>query len=205
MDHRERILRAAARVFAETGYRGATTRRIAQVADVNEVTLFRHFGSKDELIREAIRHAGMEPAFPRLPEEPGSPREELTEWCRVHLTLLYEVRSMIRTCMGESVGRPEITGPGTARPVRVKAELKNYLVRLQERGMAAPDFDVDVASAMLMGALFTDAMGRDVMPDCYPYGLEEAPARYVELFLRAIGARTSETQPTSTSSRTRAT
>jgi AcrR family transcriptional regulator len=205
MDHRERILRAAARVFAETGYRGATTRRIAQEAEVNEITLFRHFGSKDDLIREAIQYAGVEAELPRLPEEPRSPLEELTAWSRAHLMRLYEVRSMIRTCMGESVEHPEITGPATSRPVRVKTELKNYLVRLQERGMAAPDFDVDVASAMLMGALFTDAMGRDVMRACYPYGMEEAPARYVELFLRAIGARTSKTHPTSTSSRTRAT
>ncbi|MGH7553674.1 MAG: TetR/AcrR family transcriptional regulator [Longimicrobiales bacterium] len=198
-------MRAAARVFAETGYRGATTRRIAQEADVNEITLFRHFGSKDDLIREAIQYAGVEAELPRLPEEPQSPREELTEWCRAHLTRLYEVRSMIRTCMGESVERPEMTGPGTGRPVRVKAELRNYLVRLQERRMAAPEFDVDVASAMLMGSLFTDAMGRDLMPECYPYGLEEAPAKYVELFLRAIGARASKTHPTSTSSRSRTT
>ena len=57
MDPRQRIVQAAARVFAETGYRGATTRRIAHAANVNEVTLFRHFRSKEELLREAIAQA----------------------------------------------------------------------------------------------------------------------------------------------------
>ncbi len=55
MDVREALLRAAIKVFAETGTRGATTRRIAQEADVNEVTLFRHFKSKDDLLRAAVQ------------------------------------------------------------------------------------------------------------------------------------------------------
>jgi AcrR family transcriptional regulator len=79
MDVRDRIIESAARIFAETGYRGATTRRIAQAADVNEVTLFRHFGSKDELIREAIGHAGRQGDFARLPDDPVDPAAELTE------------------------------------------------------------------------------------------------------------------------------
>jgi AcrR family transcriptional regulator len=55
MDVREALLKAAIKVFAETGSRGATTRRIAQEANVNEVTLFRHFKSKDDLLRAALQ------------------------------------------------------------------------------------------------------------------------------------------------------
>jgi len=50
MESRERILAAAARVYAEHGFRGATTRRIAEEAGVNEITIFRQFGSKAALI-----------------------------------------------------------------------------------------------------------------------------------------------------------
>ena len=46
MDAREKILLAATALYAETGFRGATTRQIAELAGVNEVTLFRQFGSK---------------------------------------------------------------------------------------------------------------------------------------------------------------
>ena len=56
MDVREALLKAAIKVFAEAGMRGATTRRIAQEAGVNEVTLFRHFKSKDDLIDAALQH-----------------------------------------------------------------------------------------------------------------------------------------------------
>ena len=53
MEIRAKILEAAARVYSQHGFRGATTRLIAQEADVNEVTLFRTFGSKEALIEEA--------------------------------------------------------------------------------------------------------------------------------------------------------
>ena len=45
---------AALKVLAERGYAGATTRRIADAAGVNEVTLFRRFGDKRQLILAAI-------------------------------------------------------------------------------------------------------------------------------------------------------
>lgn len=48
------ILAAALAEVGERGVRGATTRAIAQRAGVNEVTLFRRFGSKNNLIVEAI-------------------------------------------------------------------------------------------------------------------------------------------------------
>jgi hypothetical protein len=40
---------------------------------------------------------------------------------------------------------------------------------------------------MLMGALFSDAMGRDTMPERYPYAMRDAAEKYVQLFLNGIG------------------
>lgn len=50
----QRILDAALRVFASEGYTGATTRRIAKEANVAEVTLFRKFKSKENLLKEVL-------------------------------------------------------------------------------------------------------------------------------------------------------
>src|SRR5205814_2300745 len=47
---RQRLLDAAFSICAQRGLHGATTREIAEAAEVNEVTLFRHFGSKEKLI-----------------------------------------------------------------------------------------------------------------------------------------------------------
>ena len=188
MEIRDRLMQAALRVFEEAGSRGATTRRIAHAAGVNEVTLFRHFGSKAALLHEALRAAARQTLVSRLPDEPVDPEQELTYWCRTHLAHLRRSRSMIRTCMGEFEQAPEIATCAGNTPARVADELQAYLTRLRERGLADPELDVSAAAAMLMGALFTDAMGRDVMPERYDYSPEEAPERYVALFLRTIGA-----------------
>ncbi|MHB8994007.1 MAG: TetR/AcrR family transcriptional regulator [Armatimonadota bacterium] len=51
---RERLLSAALDVLFERGYHGATSRLIASTAQVNEVTLFRLFSTKDDLLASAI-------------------------------------------------------------------------------------------------------------------------------------------------------
>ncbi len=54
MSTEQRILDAALRVFASEGYTGATTRKIAEEANVAEVTLFRKFHSKENLLKEVL-------------------------------------------------------------------------------------------------------------------------------------------------------
>jgi len=53
-DTRERILYAAREVFSKKGYAGSTTKEISSVAEVAEVTLFRHFETKNNLFCETI-------------------------------------------------------------------------------------------------------------------------------------------------------
>ncbi|MEO5590687.1 MAG: helix-turn-helix domain-containing protein, partial [Gemmatimonadaceae bacterium] len=81
MDTRTNILAAAAQVFAQHGFRGSTTRRIADAAAVNEVTIFRYFGSKDALLHEAISHSNECELANALPATPVDPETELTVWC----------------------------------------------------------------------------------------------------------------------------
>lgn len=53
-DTRQKIIDAAFKLFGEHGYTGSSTRAIAAEAGVNEVTLFRHFGSKQNLFRACM-------------------------------------------------------------------------------------------------------------------------------------------------------
>lgn len=50
----KQILDAALDVMAQKGYTGATTRQMAAAAGINEVTLFRRFGSKKNLLIAAL-------------------------------------------------------------------------------------------------------------------------------------------------------
>ncbi len=52
---RDRLIEAALALIGEKGPRGASTRAIAERAGLNEVTLFRTFGRKDDLIAACIQ------------------------------------------------------------------------------------------------------------------------------------------------------
>jgi AcrR family transcriptional regulator len=187
MTVRDQLLDAAARLYAEAGYRGTTTRRIALQAGVNEITLFRHFGSKEALMREAIARAGSSDAHQILPDVPREPLREVRTWAKAHIAELRQRRSLIRTCMGEIEEHPGIFSAPNSPPAIAAKALTQYLRRLREAGMAKASFDETSASAMLIGALFADAMGRDIMPDLYGNDADEALDGYVQLFLRALG------------------
>ncbi len=54
---RERIMRAAERLFAESGYDGTSVRAIVAKAKVNQAAINYHFNGKDGLYREVLRVA----------------------------------------------------------------------------------------------------------------------------------------------------
>lgn len=56
---RERILRIAARLFREHGYRRTTVRQIAEAVGIRSGSLFHHFASKDEMLMEVMREAAV--------------------------------------------------------------------------------------------------------------------------------------------------
>ncbi len=62
-DSRRRIIESAANLFSKGGYNGASTRDIAQLAQINEATIFRHFPRKRDLylavLESELRKVGL--------------------------------------------------------------------------------------------------------------------------------------------------
>lgn len=187
MEIRDRILDAARRVYAQHGFRGATTRLIAIEAGVNEVTLFRTFGSKAALFQDLMRAIVEALPVPTLPEQPEDPERELTAWCAATLDQMREMRSILRKAIGEMEERPDAAATACEGPHCAGQVLADYVGRLGEAGLALAGDDADTAVAMFMSTLWGDAMCREMMPDGFP-PLDQAPARYARTFLRAVGA-----------------
>jgi AcrR family transcriptional regulator len=197
MKRRDEILAAAAGVFAQHGFRGSTTRRIADAAGVNEITIFRQFGSKEALLREAMRFMTQSVGLTALPEVPADPQSELTGWSEAVIQHLRLRSSIIRKTMSEIEERPDMSECASYVPRQASIDLCLYLTALQREGRTTVAFDPKTAAAMLMGAIFADAMGRDMMPDVYPQPAAKAAEMYTGLLLRAIGVENGSTKATS--------
>ncbi|HEY2025410.1 MAG TPA: helix-turn-helix domain-containing protein [Gemmatimonadaceae bacterium] len=185
MINRARILDAAARVYAKHGFRGATTRLIAIEAGVNEVTLFRTFGSKAALMHAVLTAQSTQGAAPILPDTPVNPVEELTTFVEEILHRLREVRPLLVHAMSEFDERPDAADFARCGRTVSQEELHQYARRLPTpaHGEAA---DIDTAVTMLASTIMGDVMGRPMAPDAYP-PMEEAASRYVHAFLRILG------------------
>jgi outer membrane protein TolC len=184
---RDHILDAALRLYGEHGFRGTTTRRIAQEAGVNEVTLFRLFGSKTALLLEALRVHGAEPVRAELPAVPVDPLTELTEWCTHKRRAISSMRSTIRKAMSEFEENPDMPKCITQGAHTTYASLREYLERLADAGFTNGAHDVAPAASMLISTVFHDAIARDMMPHAFPVPSSAAPATYARLCLKSLG------------------
>lgn len=73
---KERLLKAACRIFAEKGFRNATVAEICDAAEANIAAVNYHFGDKEKLYDEVWRHAfaitaGTYPVDGGIPDDAG--------------------------------------------------------------------------------------------------------------------------------------
>jgi len=103
----DNLIDAAAQVFAERGYAEATTRSIAERAGVNEVTLFRRFGSKSDLMLAAFDRVAER--FAPITAAPSEDvRSDLMRLATTYQTCVAENAVFLMTMLLEMRRRPEL-------------------------------------------------------------------------------------------------
>jgi len=103
---RQRLIQAALDLFTTQGVSSTTTRQIAEKAEVNEVTLFRHFGNKHGLLLAVLEESA---AFKDLGESlvrratpPGNVYQALKDYASESLHTLERVPEFVRSVVGEA-------------------------------------------------------------------------------------------------------
>ena len=188
MPTRDTLLEETARLYAEHGWRGTTTRRIAEAAGVNEVTIFRQFGSKEALLVQAIQQAAKDSDVHWLPELPKRLRPELHRWALAQHAMLCEKRGLIRACLAESEQRPDLAPLACEGGLIVFADLVRYLRVARRKGLIGRGGSVEAAAGLLLNAVFMDAMMREAMPQAHPYTVAHGFDLFIDLILRGLGA-----------------
>src|SRR2546425_2508463 len=103
-ERREQIIDAAAKLFAEKGYDGASIRDIAREAGITEGLIYHYFESKDQLTEAVWKERSWRAQLERiLSEADGKTLEQvLKEMVRDFLGTLRENGPMVRMCAAES-------------------------------------------------------------------------------------------------------
>jgi AcrR family transcriptional regulator len=191
-DAHQRLLAAAAFVFARDGLNGATTRAIAREAAVNEVTLFRLFRSKERLLAAVVGETfgDRNPlAQAALPDFTGNLRADLVLYARHYERVLVQNFPLVRTFIGEIQrhhGFEQQVLKGIFRPLR--AGLIQRLEDAKARGELRRDIDATILADLFTGMLFTGVLRRTAHVIKPEYTAAKYIENAVELIIRGAAA-----------------
>jgi len=188
---RERILKAAERLFAERGYDATSIRAIVAKARVNQAAINYHFDGKDGLYREVLRTA-----FRALTEQQLEHADEMKAMSR-EAALVEFIRRQLRPLLGrdEYSRHMRILNWETVRPTAVfrkllseeAAPFMGLAVELVRRFQPEADQRTLVAAAVwLLGQCSVFLRNREQLADP-PLGLaldEEAVEWLAQLVSR---------------------
>lgn len=154
---RERILEAAISLFGEKGYTATSTREIAERAQVNTITLFRHFNSKENLFREAVLvrlSTGnvLEPAQ-WIQLSTGDLRNDLKQLATKYLQIMKSRIDSIWISLIESRQNPEVSRLIMQVTSKLEHHLTEYLEDLHGKGRI-PKTNFQLFASMFYGTLF---------------------------------------------------
>ncbi|HLO87913.1 MAG TPA: TetR/AcrR family transcriptional regulator [Nostocaceae cyanobacterium] len=155
---RQRLIQAALELFTAQGVTATTTRQIAEKAEVNEVTLFRHFGNKHGLLLAVLEESA---AFKNLGESlvqravpPGNVYQALKDYASGSLQALEQIPEFVRSLVGEADQYPaehrRALGRGLTAGNRYVAE---YLASVIEQGQIHTYFPAEKLASLLNGMI----------------------------------------------------
>ncbi|MGB3789110.1 MAG: TetR/AcrR family transcriptional regulator [Phormidesmis sp.] len=102
LSSREKIVKSALTLFAQQGTTATTTKEIAENAGVNEVTLFRQFGSKQGLLLAVLQEAPILDEMQAALSEIVGANNPLVAYGSASLEMLGQVPELVRSLIGES-------------------------------------------------------------------------------------------------------
>lgn len=135
---RELVLEAARELFSTHGYSSTSTKRIAERAGVAEALLFRHFGSKAQLFREAV----VDPLVEVLQgyadrwlayDEPHEPRQPVHSFIDTFFGALSDRRGFAMALTGASNYLDDVVEDAGAALADVVRAIERVLVQEADR------------------------------------------------------------------------
>ncbi len=184
LDTRQRIIDAAVQTMLKSGYAGATTRRVAAAADVNEVTLFRHFGNKVNLMATAIDEYSGNHMLERLINEnfTGDLRADLNLLGTHLVEKITKGHDIMRFMMCEGHQVPELHEQLAQSAMKRRELLKTYYEHQIANGTLRADLDPSLLATAFTGMIFSYGMNSKIKDDS-PEIIEKKIGQLVDLFL----------------------
>ncbi|GAA4872514.1 TetR/AcrR family transcriptional regulator [Paenibacillus vulneris] len=132
----EKLLRAAIDLISEKGYHSVTTEEIASSADLSEKTLFRHFGSKQNLLEAALERFHYAEEMRALFNEQivWELEADLLSISKKYHDIMNRDRKLILIALKDEVHIPGFKERRLQHPRQLLTFLTDYFITMSEKG-----------------------------------------------------------------------
>jgi AcrR family transcriptional regulator len=186
---RERLLKAAAALFARKGYAATTVREIVEAAGVTRPVLYYYFRSKEGLFQDltGLAIAMHDSLLAEVRQAPGTPTEKIRLLFDRTFALMQEHLEVVRMLDAVYYGPPESSPPFDFE--KLYGAFHTALRGFVEDGIACGELrpgDAEIMTFALLGGLM---IAQDTCTSCHQHELgAEGMRRVTDLILDGLSA-----------------
>lgn len=178
----EKVFTATVKIFVARSYKSTTIKEIAEEAGVNEATLYRKYGSKANLIEQALDHRLSDTPLDKIAYT-GDLNADLVAIVEAQLET-HKVHGEILSILLAEVPRYAALKNTLARPMAHILGVATILQQYQMQGLLKDEFPMATVGVLLgpliVREMFANALGRLPVPS-------PDAQKYVDDFLRGKG------------------
>jgi len=185
----DKILNAAMKVFSKNGYNGSTTIKIAREASVNEITIFRKFKSKENLLKAVVEKnltETLENLDTILCLEKSTDIEKCIKTLGISFKQFLDERmDFILIVANEGRKRPELKHTFTLFRSKMIEHLKEYF-KTQIAHENIRKIDPEVLAFTLFSFIFYKSISEKMFDDDLLLDDTDAFGKYTDILMRGI-------------------
>lgn len=174
----QQVYEAVIRVVSERGYSGATTKHMAEAADVSEVSLFRKYGSKPQLVNLAVAAMIAKMDFESAVTYSGDLEADLRRVVETYQNTAVRYRLFFSVVLSEFTRYPELQESFNG-PKRVFMHVQDLLMRYMAMGKLQEEDPTEAAAALLGPVMYLAMMRYGVDGDPSPVDLNKHVASFL--------------------------
>jgi TetR/AcrR family transcriptional regulator len=195
----EEILKAAMKIIVREGYEGATTKLVADEAGINEVTLFRKFHSKENMLQAVITQQrdyalqALTPAFlsQRVHDDNNgnSPRiaTTLAELGSRLIGFMETRMDLMILLISEGKRKPSVAKTISCIPQYMIRQLEKLFEEQIQLGKMRRHVDPQLAAVIFLGFLFYYSLMKEIFGDKVIKDDKKILEGFVDIFLKGVG------------------
>jgi AcrR family transcriptional regulator len=189
---RDKILKAAQKLFARNGYDGTTTKELAEKAGIAEGTLFRHFTNKKAILVEVATQGWIELLTDLLTElSEMASYEAISQVMYKRMLRLGDNYDMMRVCFMEVQFHPDLRDRIQAEVVEKMTDVAEaFFQTAMERGVYRK-MNPRVIAQVFLGMFVVAGFSHETIaqPNASPMEMKEMAEGLADIFLNGVLAK----------------